>query len=247
MIDIVIYEDNLVMNEQMDITIKKYLQRRNIVGRVYRFVHFNNNLEEIINNHRTKIYILDLDVDGTNGIELATMIRNSGDWTSIIIITSGHCELLGRAIKSRIQIFDYIEKTFNYFSHMSGTLDTAYKALHLNINTSLNHDDKYQSVSEHNINFIEKLPNSNKCVIHLTNFKLIEIEKSLQSFSLKFSSDFTYSHRCCLINLKNIAEINYSTNTIKFVNGEETNLLSRNYKRDLKHLLRRLEKEDLIC
>lgn len=247
MIDIIIYEDNRIMSAHAEVAIKKYLNEHKLNIKIHTFLEYNKNLENLILSHTLKIYILDLEVPGKSGWEVATFIRKQGDWNSIIIVTTGHTEYIFKIIKSRIQLLDFIEKRGNYFKNLVSSVHQGFRLLGLNVNTTFNEAHKTTSLDSNTINYVEKIPNSNKCIIYFNDNTQIEMERSLNSFELKLGTDFEYSHRCCLVNIRNILEVNYKENLIKFFDGSSINLLSRNYKKKLKFILYQIDMEVESC
>ena len=68
-----------------------------------------------------KIYILDLELPGKSGIDIAREIRKV-DWDSIIIILTSHDELELKLLKEKLLILDFISKFDDYENRLSDTL-----------------------------------------------------------------------------------------------------------------------------
>lgn len=247
MIEIIIYEDNKIMLQNAELSIKQYLEKHKLNIKVHTFLDYNKNLEKLILSHTPKIFILDLEVPGMTGWEVAAKIRKSGDWNSVIIVTTGHSEYIFKVIKTRIKLLDFIEKRGNYFKNLNSSIHQGLKLLGLNMNINFTNNHKTTLIDSNNINYVEKIPNSNKCILHFNNNTIVEMERSLNSFELKLGNDFEYSHRCCLVNIRNIAEVDYKENNIRFFDGTTINLLSRSYKKRLRFILNELDMEVESC
>ena len=116
-----------------------------------------------------KIYILDIEVPGKNGLELARKIRKEGDWTSPIIIVTSHEEFKNVGYTGKILMLDFISKNTNLEKDLYDTLDVA---LEINMSSkSLCYSNKgelYQ-ISYQDILYIEKSLNDNICYVVTKN------------------------------------------------------------------------------
>ena len=75
---------------------------------IYSFEKYNLNMKNIIKTPAdTKIYILDLELPGKTGMDIAKEIRKE-DWDSIIIILTSHDELELKLLKQKLLILDFI-------------------------------------------------------------------------------------------------------------------------------------------
>ena len=84
MLDIVVYENkkNFIKKNIESINLSVYEKRVS----VYKYDSYNTEFDMFIKNNKDKkIYILDDEVDGVSGLELAEVIRKY-DWDSIIIL-----------------------------------------------------------------------------------------------------------------------------------------------------------------
>ena len=61
-----------------------------------------------------------------------------------------------------------------------------------------------------------------------------EINDTISSLKNKLGPNFYQSHKSCLVNIEKIKRINYSDNTITFINGQNVYLLSNRNKKGLK-------------
>ena len=57
---------------------------------------------------------------------------------------------------------------------------------------------------------------------------------SIERLSSKLGDNFIRTHQSCLVNLNNVKEIDFPTNTIIFKNDSVTNLLTNKIKKELK-------------
>jgi DNA-binding LytR/AlgR family response regulator len=57
---------------------------------------------------------------------------------------------------------------------------------------------------------------------------------ALNEIMEKLNPKFCRTHRACIVNKENIKSIDYKTNIITFKNEEKIDLLSKNYKKEVK-------------
>lgn len=87
------------------------------------------------------------------------------------------------------------------------------------------------------INYIEKAPSQNKCIIHEVTGEEKYITTSIVKLKSELKPMFYQTHKSCLVNLDNVREIDYSTSTIYFKNGETTNLIAPSARKGLKQIV----------
>lgn len=234
MINIVVCEDNLRLSMELRNKINNHLKKNNISFKISSHIKYNEVLKSTILNKDKKVYLLDIELEGKNGLDIANEIRDSGDWDSVIIIMTTHTEMLGETIKRRIQILDYVNKYDDFFNRLVENVIKAIEILGENKPYKIETSKKIDFVNPDEIIYVEKEVATNKSTIHLKNYNIITIEKNLNELKELFGDFFKYSHRACLINVKNLREIDFSKGLITFINGESINLLSRKYKKELR-------------
>jgi len=72
-----------------------------------------------------------------------------------------------------------------------------------------------------------------KSVIMTTNDEY-EVNEPLNAIYKRLIGDFKYTHRACITNMNNVVKIDPKERVIIFKNGQTTDLLSRNYKKEVK-------------
>ncbi len=114
MLDFVICEDNKNVRDIYKLLLSKILMPYDFNYRIHLFEKYDIKMANLINNNSNfKIYLLDLELPGKNGINIAQEIRKS-DWDSIIIILTSHDELELKMLKQKLLIFDFISKFEDY-------------------------------------------------------------------------------------------------------------------------------------
>lgn len=174
--NLVVVEDNLKFNERISITINNILKEEKIESKIVRFYEYNKELEKIIHNKEVKIYILDIEIKGYSGYDIAREIRESAnDWESIIIIASVH-NLKEKIISLRLSILTYLLKFDNFDKNLKDTIKTAINIFKQKGFIDLT--DNYKLLSN-DILYIMKEKNSKYCIIK-TTAKEIRIRNSLK-------------------------------------------------------------------
>ena len=129
MINFIVCEDNkIILQKNVDI-INKTMFNNNLNYRVYQFTSYTNDLKKIImENQDIKIYILDIELDNTSGIDIARQIREK-DNKSIIIISTTYVEYLPYTLKNKLMLFDFVSKFDNYEENLTSVINNAIKEL----------------------------------------------------------------------------------------------------------------------
>ena len=124
MIDFIVCEDNkIILQKNIDI-INKTMFKNNINYRLYKFTNYDNALKDLIDNEDIKIYILDIELENTSGIDIARDIRRK-DTKSIIIISTTYMEYLPYALKNKLMLFDFVSKFEDYEENLSKVINKA--------------------------------------------------------------------------------------------------------------------------
>jgi len=119
MINFIVCEDNkIILQKNIDI-INKTMFKNNINYILYKFTNYDNTLKELIDNKENdNIFILDIELENTSGIDIARDIRKK-DNKSIIIISTTYMEYLPYALKNKLMLFDFVSKFEDYEENLS--------------------------------------------------------------------------------------------------------------------------------
>ena len=235
----VIYEDCKEYVSKYKNVINKLLGVTTLNYKIIEINEYNEKVKESLNKiEGNKIYILDIEVPGMTGLELARKIRKTGDWTSPIIIITSHDEFKHVGYTAKILMLNFITNNEELEKDLSETLEVA-----LEINMSkkslcyTSKGDLYY-IPYHDILYIEKSLNDNNCNVVTIN-NVYNIRKTIIDLEDKLSDDINFikTHRSCIINLKNIKYIDFENNIIAFAN-KEIDLLARAHKKKLKERMK---------
>lgn len=235
----IIYEDEKDYAKRYKNVINKLLLATNLNYEIIEINEYNETTEKQLENIcGNKTYILDIEVKGKNGLELARSIRKAGDWTSPIIIVTSHDEFKTVGYTGKILMLNFISKSGELEKQLFDSLETA---LEINMaNKSLRYTNKGElyNIPYQEILYIEKSLNDNTSNI-ITKSHIYNIRKTIKELEEELSNtiDFFKTHRSCIVNLKNVKHIDFENNVIQFVN-KTTDLISRSNKKALKERLK---------
>ena len=231
----IIYEDEKDYAKRYKNAINKLLVSTNLKYKIIEISEYTSKTEEELEKiEGNKCFILDIEVPGKTGLELA----RKGDWTSPIIIITSHEEFKTVGYTGKILMLNFISKAEDLEKQLIDSLETA---LEINMaNKSLCYSNKGELfyIPYQDILYIEKSLNDNTSNI-VTKSHMYNIRKTIKELEEELSNtiDFIKTHRSCIVNIKNIKHIDFENNIIKFAN-KETNLISRTHKKGLKERLK---------
>lgn len=235
----IIYEDEKDYATRYRNVINKLLMGTNLNYEIIEINEYNEITKKQLENiGGNKSYILDIEVAGKNGLELARKIRKNGDWTSPIIIVTSHDEFRTVGYTGKILMLNFISKSGDLEKQLFDSLETA---LEINMaNKSLRYTNKGElyNIPYQEILYIEKSLNDNTSNI-VTKSHIYNIRKTIKELEEELSNtiDFIKTHRSCIVNLRNVKHIDFENNIIKFVN-KKIDLISRSNKKALKERLK---------
>ena len=234
MIKFIVCDDNNDALERASKAVTKVMMNYNIEYKICKFTRYDDKLKEIINDEfSTKIYILDIELPRVSGLEIASEIREKDDDSNIIFVTA-HPECKNDIFYSRLQVIDFISKYHRYQERLSQTIEHILKKIYKQKTLEFTYNYVYSKILYKEINFIEKSPSQNKCIIHLINKDEKHMSTSITKLKDELSPMFFQTHKSCLVNLNNIKHIDYAKFTIYFKNGESINLLTPSARKELK-------------
>ena len=227
-------DDNAESLEIASKTITKVMMNYDIEYKICKFTKYTDKLKEIINDEfNIKIYILDIELPLISGLEIASEIREIDDNSTIIFVTA-HSECKNDVFYSRLQAIDFISKYHRYDERLEQTIDHILKKIYKDKTLNFTYNYVYNKLLYKEINYIEKLPSQNKCLIHLANGEEKQIGTTITKLKEELKPIFHQTHKSCLVNLTNIKYIDYANFTIYFKNGNSTNLLTPSARKELK-------------
>ena len=216
------------------------MMKYDIEYKVYKFPKYTNELSKLINETGdVKIYILDVELPGISGLEIASEIREDDD-DSIIIFATAHPDYRDDIFYSRLSAIDYIPKQQLYQERLQNTIEYVIDKKYKNKSISIISKHNHCKILYKEINYIEKCQMQNKCIIHLVDGETKEVITSITKMKEQLGNTFFQTHKSCLVNLKNIKNIDYSNCIITFQNGDKTTLFAVATKKELREHARNI-------
>ena len=225
MINFIIYEDEKKFREKYISIILKLIGGMKIAYRIVEIDHYDKKtmplLKDLVGK---KIYILDIEVPGKSGLDLAREVRNGGDWESPMMIITTHEQMKTAAFTSRMLMLDFISKFYNCEDNLKDTLKVSLEIIKSTPSLNFQYNGELVQIPYRDILYFQ----SEGRMIHIVmrhetkNFygKLTEIEKKLPAYL------FLNIHKSYLINFNYVSEYTYEW--VKMVNGDILNISKAN-------------------
>jgi len=228
-------DDDQEALEKTALAIRKVMMPYDYDYKIDKFTKYTKEFEEIIKSKGDqKIYILDIELPKVSGLEIASEIRENGDWESMIMFVTIHPECKDDIFYSRLMAIDFISKYYQYEKRLEETLTKVLDIYNIKNTLIFNYDYVTYRVPINKILYVEKMTSNKKCLIVTENGEKFEVVSTLKEIMSKLNKDFYQSHKSCVVNTTKIYQVDYITNTITFYNKKQTNLLSLRNKKGLK-------------
>ncbi|MBR3161150.1 MAG: response regulator transcription factor [Bacilli bacterium] len=242
MISFIIYEDDLKMINKYVNIVNKFMLNKNCDYKILTFDKYDVSLNDLIKNSLSerRVYMLDVEVSGMNGIDLAREIRKNGDWISQIIILTAYEEKNYFFLTNRLLTLNFIFKK-NFNKELLLSLDIIWKIFSTDSILSFKYNGEIFNIFYNDICYIEKNLYNNDATIVTKRGEYI-IRSSINNLvkNLNHDARFFKTHRSCIVNLDNVCKYNIESNIITF-RDREINLVARGKKKEFENLL--LEKK----
>ena len=188
MVNFIIYEDEEKMRNMYKEVIHNFFGNKDQGYRIIEYSECKNTIiDEIKNIEGKKIFLLDIEVPGKTGLELARDIRNDGDWLSPLIVITTHENLKTQGFTGRMLMLDFLSKYDDVKTNLKESIMIAYNIVSSYKTISFKQRGEIFQVLYDSILYIEKNVNDNYvtvvtkndsitmkgCINNITNF-LIE-------------------------------------------------------------------------
>ena len=234
MIRFVICEDNREFLTKIHNILTKVMMPYNFEYKINEFSTYNKEVHEITQKEgEQKVYILDIELGDISGLEIASEIREN-DLESIILFVTSHSECKNDIFYSRLLAIDYIPKDRLWSTRLEETMEYIIKTINKKRVLIYNFNRSSYRIPFDSILYIEKLQDVPKCVIKTESGEEFETNISIVELAEKLGHSFFQCHKSCIVNVEKIKRINYSDNTITFLNNDTVYLLSNRKKKELK-------------
>lgn len=226
---IVVVEDNGILREREIEAIRKALKDYDY--KIVEYSDFTKKLKKLIQTPDFKIYVLDIELLNSSGIDIANYIRDYDDMSEIIMC-SFHYELEYKVLKSKLKILDFVSKYDNAYVNLTNLI---LEVLNKHSRKVLKMVDKgaILFIVMKDILYIFKEKNTRKCVIKTFNNEYL-VNKNLEEIKQELNSDFIQVSRNCIVNQNNVEEYNLKDSKIKFKNGEKIDVVLKSFVEKIK-------------
>lgn len=234
MVRFIICEDNKEFLTRIHNILTKVMMPYNFEYKINEFTEYNKEVHELIKKEgEEKVYILDIELGEVSGLEIASEIREE-DLDSVILFVTNHGECKNDIFYSRLLAIDFIPKDKLWPDRLEETIRYIIKTINKKKVLIYNFNRNSYRIPFDNILYIEKLQEVSKCVIVTESGEKFETNLSIQELSERLGRSFFQCHKSCIVNVEKIKRINYSENTITFLNNKTVYLLSNRKKKELK-------------
>ena len=237
MIDFIICDVDKEFIEKLKNEIKKFMKNYNEIRyKIHTYSSYNKDFIKMVTSKGNfKVYFLEIGDKNSSGLDTARLIRQKyDDWYSTITIVTDKEEYRYIALGSKLFIFDFINKLIDFHNNIIEDLNIIIRKYFKGSDTlTFEYDYEIYKVQLKDIIYIEKEIDSKRCIIK-TLYETKYITSSLNNIYEMLNSDFIKVSRSMIVNKYKIMSYNRKTNTLNFVDGTSSNLISREYKNVLK-------------
>lgn len=239
MINFILYEDERKFRDLYYSVIFNYFKESKIAYEVTEISKYTEETAKLLNTvGDNKIYIIDIEVPGKSGLDLAREIRNKGDWNSQIIIVTTHDNLKDYDMLSEMLTLAFISKFYDVEKKLTEKIAKAYEIVTSNKMIDFQRKGKLYKVPLNSILYIEKGYKEDGVVIvtenerYKTNLLISNVEEKLE-----YDPRFFKVNRGCIINLNKVRMYDRDEDIIEFTDTEYVDVISKEKKGELRRRL----------
>lgn len=232
MINIILCDDN--KNDCLRIlkVVEDLMKCKKIEYNKHIFNDYNNKFYKVVNEKLPfKIYLLDIETPSASGIDIARYIRKK-DVDSVIIFLTAHEELGNTILKNDLMFLSFINKFDNLEKRLLKSLNKALNILKTKRVIKIIDKNTVYTINIDDILYITKDSYERKTIIK-TDYNEIKVNLSLNELVKMLDGRFIQTHRACYINNDRRIKVDKNNKIITFDNGEEIDLLSSKYKKEV--------------
>ena len=242
MFNFIVYEDEEKIREKYHYIILKFICDSNLAYKIIDISKYTKEeAEKIKNLSGNNIYILDIEVPGKSGLDLAREIRHNGDWKSQIIIVTSHDDLKNFDYQSSMLMLAFITKFYNLEKELYKVISRAHKILTSDKLITFKKDSIIYSIPVNDVLLFEKVEHETNAIV-VTKDREYLTDKLLKKWEEEIDNDprFVRTFKNTIVNVYNIRKIDLDIDEITLVNNRKV-LLSRNYKKKIKEIAKIIE------
>lgn len=237
MFNFIVYEDEEKFREKYHYIILKFIGDSNLAYKIIDISKYTKEEAERIKNlSGNNIYILDIEVPGKSGLDLAREIRHNGDWKSQIIIVTSHDDLKNFDYQSSMLMLAFITKFYDLERGLYKAISRAHMILTTNKIINFEKNSQIYNIPIDNVLYFEKLEEETYASV-VTKDNSYLTDKTLKKWESELQGDprFIRTFRNYIVNAYNIRKIDIDKEEIYFENNKKA-LVSRTYKKIVKEI-----------
>lgn len=202
MLQIAICDDNETTVNKVEETADRFFRMHCVDYKIITYQSSENLLYDLQDGLHFDLFLLDIEMPGVNGMELAQSIRTDMPEGKIIFITS-HLEYAITAYE--FAVFRYIPKTI-LDKKLEEALEDYYKLYRLERSDfyTIQIKNHVEQIPYRSIMYV--LKEGKYAIIHLEDSKTMSVRKTLAQVYEEFHKEyFCFADRGCIVNLANVA------------------------------------------
>lgn len=232
MINFVICDDNEKILQKVIEVVQKSMINSIYEYKIHDFKDYNSKFKNLVKEKLpNKIYILDVETPSESGIDMARLIRKD-DVNSVIIFLTSHNEVGSLLLKEALMFLTFICKYDNAEERLSKSIKKALELVGKQSAIRFEDHGVLYTLPVKDITHIYTDTIERKIIIN-TDYAQFKISKTLTEMEEMLPKQFKHSHRACIVNTDRIRIIDKSKNIIIFDNNQETEYLSKSFKKEL--------------
>ena len=232
MFNVIICDDNDNDRKNILNLVKKFMHKNNLEYQIHLYDDYNEKFLSLMNKKMPfKIYLLDIETPTYSGVDIARKIRKK-DIDSVIIFLTAHEELGNVVLKNDIMFLSFINKFDDVESRLNSSLENAINQFKDKRMIRFNDRNVVYTIDMNDILYITKDSFERKTIIK-TDYSEFKVNNSLIEVVGMLDSRFVQSHRSCYINNSRKVKVDKAKKIITFDNGEEIDLLSDKFKKEV--------------
>lgn len=232
MFNFIVCDDHKVIRNNVERVIDQVMMKNANAYKKHIFDDYKEDFNKVMKSKlASKIYILDLETKTSSGTLIAEKIREN-DINSIIIFLTSHEELAYQIIKTQLMCLTFISKKDDYknllLSAVSKSIDMVGKVQAIRFKNQ----GTIYTIPIKDILYVTRDSIERKCLIK-TDYGIFLNPKPLNELGLELKDYFVQTHRACFINKNRFRKIDIKRRKIVFDTGDEIDLLSDGYKKEV--------------
>lgn len=232
MINFIVCDDDKYTLKKVENLIDRAMINNKLDYKTILFEDYNAKFMKVINEPLpNKVYILDIQTPSRSGIDIARNIRVN-DIDSVIIFLTSHEELGLTILKNELMFLSFINKYDDYENRMIKSIKKALEMLKVKNNVRFEESGIIYTIAINDVLYITRDSIERKSIIK-TVYSEIIVNKSLIELKEFLGDSFIKTHKACYVNIDRVVAIDKPKRIIRFNTGNEIDLLSVKYRKEL--------------